>query len=130
MTWSSSAAAAHPYRTCSLKGNRMLTRSSWSQLAGGAVAEQTILVVDGEPLSRDCLAEALSRAFRPAQILAVSDICELAPSDVPVEHLLIVIKCAHGTICSPDQEVSRVAKHYPDLPIAVIAAWDEQVMTA
>lgn len=107
----------------------MATNSASRRREGGTPARQTIVVVDGEPLSRDCLAEVLGSAFHPADVLAVPSVEEVPPEE-DSEHLLAVVKRSSGTPHSADQDVRTLVQRFPGLPVAVITPCDEQVLSA
>jgi DNA-binding NarL/FixJ family response regulator len=95
----------------------------------GAPARQTILLIDSEPLSRDCLAEALGRAFRPAGIIALSRVDDVPPDDGS-QCILAVIKSVPGSPDTLMTDVKKLTQAYSGLPVVVIAACDQLTTAA
>jgi DNA-binding NarL/FixJ family response regulator len=91
-------------------------------------SHSAILLVDGELLQRDCLAEALARSFHPARILCVSTVAEFSPIE-DLELLLIVLRAGQDT--SKDivaRETAEITSRWPEISVVVIARSDEDLL--
>jgi DNA-binding NarL/FixJ family response regulator len=87
---------------------------------------KAIIIIDGEPFSQDCLAEALRGEFPQMSIIGSSSVRDLYEvKDMAVEAVLLKIQFDSSDIHKMAEHVRLVGRQFPHAPVVVISPRDD-----
>jgi DNA-binding NarL/FixJ family response regulator len=89
-------------------------------------SQNSIVIIDNEPLSQDCLAEAMKGEFPQMRIIGVPTIRDLyRPKDIVVEAVLLKIKSQSVDVHDLTQDIRVISRHFAQAPVIIISPRDD-----
>lgn len=94
------------------------------------LGEHCIVIIDDEPLSQDCLAEAMRGEFPDLRIVGCSTIRDLYwPREAVVEAVLLKVKSQPIDLNDLTQDIKAIGRHFAQAPVIVISSRDDAFST-
>ena len=103
---------------------------AWKRQLGNDQAQSphTIVYIDGQSLTRECVTEQLAMRLPELLVESVADVCDLSTEKVDVKQLALGILNRHSQrIREPElaDQLSALAAIAPNLPLAIFSDLDE-----
>lgn len=90
------------------------------------ITQNAIILIDDEPLSQDCFAEAMRGAFPQTSVVGILKIEDLyRPSGMAVEAVLLKTKPQSIEPHELAKNVRAIGRLFPETPVVIISAGDD-----
>lgn len=88
--------------------------------------QSSIVIIDNEPLSQDCLAEAMRGEFPQMRIIGIPTVRDLyRPKEIVVEAILLKIHSHPSNFHDLVQDIRAIGQYFAHAPVIVISPRDD-----